>query len=83
MTPLAIGERLSGELPGARLVIYPSCGHFPMLEHARQSTAELARFLAEASPAASIAQTSGGEAAPQAPRAADAEPTVAPSGVTP
>jgi pimeloyl-ACP methyl ester carboxylesterase len=52
VTPLAIGERMSRELPGARLVVYPGCGHFPMIEHARQSTAELARFL-EPAPAAS------------------------------
>ncbi len=60
VTPLEIGERLSRELPGARLVVYPGCGHFPMIEHARQSTAELVRFLADAS--APTTETSGGEA---------------------
>jgi pimeloyl-ACP methyl ester carboxylesterase len=45
VTPLSVGERLARDLPGARLVIYPRCGHFPMIEHARQSTRELARFL--------------------------------------
>ena len=47
VTPLAVGERLVRDLPGARLVVYPGCGHFPMIEHAAQSTAELSRFLAE------------------------------------
>lgn len=46
VTPLEIGERLARELPGARLVVYPGCGHFPMIEHAAQSTAELVRFVA-------------------------------------
>lgn len=70
VTPLEIGERLSRELPGARLVVYPGCGHFPMIEHSRQSTAELARFLAgetatpstSATAATTSEPTSGGEA---------------------
>jgi pimeloyl-ACP methyl ester carboxylesterase len=64
VTPLEIGERLSRELPGARLVVYPGCGHFPMIEHAAQSTAELVRFLAEESPSyvEATGPTSGGEA---------------------
>ncbi len=57
VTPLAVGERLVRDLPGARLVVYPGCGHFPMIEHAAQSTAELSRFLAEDA-------TSGGEVSP-------------------
>lgn len=62
VTPLEVGERLSRELPGARLVVYPGCGHFPMIEHSRQSTAELARFLADGATAPSEATpTSGGE----------------------
>lgn len=44
---LSVGERLSKQLPCARLVVYPQCGHFPMLEAASASTAELARFLGE------------------------------------
>lgn len=65
VTPLAVGERLARDLPGARLVVYPRCGHFPMIEHAAQSSAELMRFLddeasvPEAVPAASA--TTGGE----------------------
>lgn len=66
VTPVAVGERLARDLPGARLVVYPRCGHFPMIEHAAQSTAELVRFLDDATqtvaPVSEIA-TSGGEAA--------------------
>jgi pimeloyl-ACP methyl ester carboxylesterase len=45
VTTLPFGERLARELPGARLVVYPRCGHFPMIEAAAASTAELAAFL--------------------------------------
>jgi pimeloyl-ACP methyl ester carboxylesterase len=45
VTTLAVGERLSRDLPHARLVVYPRCGHFPMLEAAPASTAELVKFL--------------------------------------
>ncbi len=65
VTPIEVGERLSRELPGARLVVYPGCGHFPMIEHARQSTAELGRFLANAdAPTPAVVPTSGGEEPP-------------------
>jgi pimeloyl-ACP methyl ester carboxylesterase len=46
VTPIHIGERLSKELPRARLVVYPKCGHFPMLEAMWSSNAELFDFLA-------------------------------------
>lgn len=47
VTTLPFGERLSRELPHARLVVYPRCGHFPMLEAKSASNAELIRFLDE------------------------------------
>jgi pimeloyl-ACP methyl ester carboxylesterase len=47
VAPVAIGERLSRDLPRSRLVVYPRCGHLPMLEAAAASNAELVRFLAE------------------------------------
>ncbi len=47
VTTLSMGERLARELPKARLVVYPRCGHFPMLEAATASTAELAAFLSQ------------------------------------
>lgn len=46
VTTLNFGERLSKELPNARLVVYPQCGHFPMIEAAAPSTREVLEFLA-------------------------------------
>ncbi|HVO29908.1 MAG TPA: alpha/beta fold hydrolase [bacterium] len=43
----SIGERLAAELPHSKLVVYPRCGHFPMIEAAAQSNDALASFLAE------------------------------------
>ena len=34
VTTLDVGERLARDLPNARLITYPHCGHFPMLEAA-------------------------------------------------
>ncbi len=45
VTPLSIGERLVRQLPNARLVIYPRCGHFPMIEAVSASSRELLTFL--------------------------------------
>ncbi|MFL5319956.1 MAG: alpha/beta fold hydrolase [Myxococcaceae bacterium] len=47
VTPIAVGQRLASELPRSKLVVYPRCGHFPMLEASAQSTDMLASFLAE------------------------------------
>ena len=47
VTPLRYGERLSKDLPAARLVVYPRCGHFPMIEAAQESTHALTAFLGE------------------------------------
>lgn len=44
VTPVDVGERLARDLD-AKLVVYPRCGHFPMIEAAEQSNAELVRFL--------------------------------------
>ena len=46
VTQLRFGERLSRDLPNATLVVYPQCGHFPMIEAAAQSTQALVEFLA-------------------------------------
>lgn len=48
VTPLSVGERLSRELPNARLVVYPRCGHFPMIEAIAASNQELLTFLGAA-----------------------------------
>lgn len=50
VTTLDFGERLFKELPSARLVVYPKCGHFPMLEAPAASTTELVKFLDEGAP---------------------------------
>jgi pimeloyl-ACP methyl ester carboxylesterase len=47
VTLLPFGERLSKDLPNARLVVYPQCGHFPMIEAAAASTNELVSFLSK------------------------------------
>ena len=46
LTPIEC-ERLQTVLPNSRLVVYPQCGHLPMIEAAGSSTHELLRFLAE------------------------------------
>ncbi len=45
VTRLRFGERLSKELPNAKLVVYPQCGHFPMIEAKNASTEDLVTFL--------------------------------------
>lgn len=45
VTRLEFGERLARELPNAELVVYPRCGHFPMIEAAAASTQDLVEFL--------------------------------------
>jgi uncharacterized protein (TIGR04551 family) len=47
VTPLVYGERLVNELANARLVVYPRCGHMPMVEARAQSTRDLVEFLAK------------------------------------
>jgi pimeloyl-ACP methyl ester carboxylesterase len=47
VTLLPFGERLSHDLPDARLDVYPRCGHFPMLEAVAASTRDLIAFLDE------------------------------------
>jgi pimeloyl-ACP methyl ester carboxylesterase len=50
VTPLKYGERLARDLPNAKLVTYPHCGHFPMIEASGASIRDLAAFLAESTP---------------------------------
>jgi pimeloyl-ACP methyl ester carboxylesterase len=50
VTPLKYGERLVRDLPNAKLVTYPRCGHFPMIEALSASNRELVAFLAESAP---------------------------------
>lgn len=60
VTTLAIGERLVRELPNARLVTYPRCGHFPMLEAGTASTEELDRFILDTEPKRVVVPVPGG-----------------------
>ncbi|MBS1151240.1 MAG: alpha/beta hydrolase fold protein [Myxococcaceae bacterium] len=62
VTTLAVGERLSRELPQSRLVVYPRCGHFPMLEAAAASTDELQKFIVETEPHTVVIPIARGEA---------------------
>lgn len=57
VTPLAFGERLSRELPQSKLIVYPLCGHFPMIEALAASNADIAAFLAEDVAAAPVVVT--------------------------
>jgi pimeloyl-ACP methyl ester carboxylesterase len=45
VTPIKFGERLSRELPNSKLVVYPRCGHFPMIEAKDASNHDLIAFL--------------------------------------
>jgi pimeloyl-ACP methyl ester carboxylesterase len=49
VTLLSFGERLSKDLPHAKMIVYPRCGHFPMLEVPSQSNRDLLAFLDEES----------------------------------
>ena len=44
------GERLARDLKNVRMVTYPHCGHFPMLEAAGESNRDLASFLDQDEP---------------------------------
>ncbi len=75
VTPVRYGERLASDLPNAELVIYPRCGHFPMLEAVSASNRNLVSFLHD-----ELAFS----AAPPSPAAAPAtEAPVRPAEVTP
>lgn len=50
VTPLKYGERLSRDLPSSKLVVYPRCGHFPMVEALAASNRDLVQFLTEGLP---------------------------------
>ncbi len=47
VTALSAGERLSTQLPNADLVVFPRCGHFPMIEAVHASNRRLVKFLSE------------------------------------
>lgn len=47
VVPLAIAERLAGELPDARLVVLERCGHMPPEERPKASLRAVREFLAD------------------------------------
>ncbi len=48
VTPIKYGERLSRDLPNASMIIYPRCGHFPMIEALNASNRDLVKFITKA-----------------------------------
>ena len=79
VTPLRFGERLARLLPAAELVVYPRCGHVPMIEAQATFTRDLLGFLepapaparAAAGPAGEDRCASGASGASAAARPAD------------
>lgn len=61
---LEFGERLVRELPNAHLVVYPRCGHFPMIEARAESNRDLLAFLNDAPEATTATSESAPPAAP-------------------
>ncbi|MEO7111443.1 MAG: alpha/beta fold hydrolase, partial [Polyangiaceae bacterium] len=57
---LSYGERLTRDLPSSRLIVYPRCGHFPMIEAKDESNRDLIAFLSEttAETSASVSRVS-------------------------
>ena len=45
ITPLSAGEEMRRELPHARLVTYPDCGHLALVECRDRTLPEIERFL--------------------------------------
>lgn len=77
VTTLEYGERLSKDLPRARLVVYPQCGHFPMIEAVTPSTRDLVEFLAQ-SPAPPAPPPASAPAPAPAPEGPKGEPSETP-----
>lgn len=61
---LDFGERLVRDLPNAHLVVYPRCGHFPMIEARAESNRDLLAFLNDAPEVATAPSESAPPAAP-------------------
>ncbi len=48
--PLSVGRRLARDIPGAKLVVIPDCGHVPQEERPRETLEIIERFLDEVMP---------------------------------
>ncbi len=77
VTTLSYGERLSKELQNARLVVYPQCGHFPMIEASTPSTRDLLAFIDEVGAPAPTPQKPA-EPPPAAPNGSNSPPVTPP-----
>ena len=49
VAPVSVANRLLRDLPDSKLIVYPRCGHFPMIEAASASTRDLLGFIGEGS----------------------------------
>jgi pimeloyl-ACP methyl ester carboxylesterase len=56
LTPPALGDRLAREIPGARLVTIPECGHLPPLEHPAEFMQAVLPFLQKTASSAVMGQ---------------------------
>lgn len=71
VTTLEMGERLSRDLPNSSMIVYPRCGHLPMIEAASSSNRDLVQFLSADLAAPAPAPTAP---PPSAPRPVTAPP---------
>lgn len=83
VTTLSAGERLSKDLANARLVVYPQCGHFPMIEARTPSTRDLLAFLGEGRSAPTPPKPAPTEPPQPPPPAEPTEPSPAEEGTSP
>ncbi len=47
VAPVKVANRLLRDLPDSKLIVYPRCGHFPMIEAASASTRDLVHFIGQ------------------------------------
>jgi len=47
VAPVSVANRLLRDLPDSKLIVYPRCGHFPMIEAESASTRDLVHFIGD------------------------------------
>ncbi len=82
VAPIQVANRLLRDLPDSKLIVYPRCGHFPMIEAASASTRDLAHFIGEGATASAAADAAPAPSRPVPPPAAPA-PTATPPAAAP